>query len=146
MHGNRHFFFFPLLLIAFFFFLTFWKVLSSSFITGDHREMLKIKKVRSRMYRYFDLSIFAPSFTLSHFSCVRLWDPMDCSPPGSLCMGFPRQEYWSGLSCHHQGIFPTPGIRPESLLSPTLAGVLFTTSATLFWSWNKVKSVITLKI
>ena len=25
-------------------------------------------------------------------------DPMDCSPPGSsLSMGFPRQEYWSGL-------------------------------------------------
>ena len=31
-------------------------------------------------------------------SCPTLSDPMDCSLPGSLSMGFPRQEYWSGLS------------------------------------------------
>ena len=29
-------------------------------------------------------------------------DPMDCSLPGSSVMGFPRQEYWSGLP------FPSP--------------------------------------
>ena len=104
MHGNRHFFFFPFV-NSFFFFFNFWRELSSSLITGDHREMLK-KKVRSRKCRYFDSSIFAPSFVLNHFSCVRLWDPMDCSPPGSLCMGFPRQEYWNGLSCPASGDLP----------------------------------------
>ena len=36
-------------------------------------------------------------------------------------MGFPRQEYWSGLP------FPPPGIE---LMSPALAGVFFTTRAT----------------
>ena len=36
-------------------------------------------------------------------SCVRLCDPMDCSPPGSSVCKFPRQAYWSGLP------FPTPG-------------------------------------
>ena len=30
-------------------------------------------------------------------SCPTLSDPMDCSPPGSYCLGFARQEYWSGL-------------------------------------------------
>ena len=30
-------------------------------------------------------------------SCLTLCDPMDCSLPGSLSMGFSRQEYWSGL-------------------------------------------------
>ena len=30
-------------------------------------------------------------------SCLTLRDPMDCSLPGSLSMGFSRQEYWSGL-------------------------------------------------
>ena len=39
-------------------------------------------------------------------SCVSrsdaLCDPMDCSPPGSSVMGFPRQEYWSALP------FPSP--------------------------------------
>ena len=30
-------------------------------------------------------------------SCPTLCDPMDCSPPAPLSMGFSRQEYWSGL-------------------------------------------------
>ena len=30
-------------------------------------------------------------------SCPTLSDPMDCSPPGPLSMGFFRQEYWSGV-------------------------------------------------
>ena len=29
-------------------------------------------------------------------------------------MGFSRQEYWSGLSCHPPGDFPDPGIEPSS--------------------------------
>ena len=41
------------------------------------------------------------------FSCSvgRVWlcDPMDCSPPAPLSMGFPRQEYWRELP------FPTSG-------------------------------------
>ena len=34
---------------------------------------------------------------LSHFSRVRLCDPIDGSPPGSPILGFSRQEHWSGL-------------------------------------------------
>ena len=34
--------------------------------------------------------------------CPTLYDPMDCSPKAPLSMGFPRQEYWSGLP------FPLP--------------------------------------
>ena len=33
---------------------------------------------------------------------------MDCSPPGHLSMGFPRQEYWSGLSYPYPGDLPKP--------------------------------------
>ena len=44
---------------------------------------------------------------LSRFSRVRLCDPMNCSSPGSLSMGFSRQEYWSGLLSPFPGIFPT---------------------------------------
>ena len=32
-----------------------------------------------------------------------------------LSMGFPRQEYWSGLSCPPPGDLPDPGIEPTSL-------------------------------
>jgi len=34
---------------------------------------------------------------LSRFSRVQLCDPIDNSPPGSLSLGFSRQEHWSGL-------------------------------------------------
>ena len=52
-----------------------------------------------------------------------------CQAP--LSMGFPRQEYWSGLPFPSPGDFPDPGTEPESLTSPALAGGFFTTSATI---------------
>jgi len=41
-----------------------------------------------------------------------------------LCMGFSRQEHWSGLPFPPPGDFPDPGIEPSS---PALADVFFTT-------------------
>ena len=55
-------------------------------------------------------------------------DPVDCSPPGSLSKGFPRQEYWSGWPRPSPGDLPDPGAEPVSL--HLLAGGLFTTSPT----------------
>ena len=48
-----------------------------------------------------------------------------CQAP--LSKGFSRQEYWSGLSFPSPGDLPGPGIKPESLASPALAGRFFTT-------------------
>ena len=39
-------------------------------------------------------------------------------------MGFPRQEYWSGLPFPYPGDLPDPGIET---VSPVLAGGFFTT-------------------
>ena len=39
-------------------------------------------------------------------------------------MGFPRQDYWSGLPFPSLGDLPDPGIKPRS---PTLVGRFFTT-------------------
>ena len=36
--------------------------------------------------------------------------PHDCSLPGSLSMGFSRQQYWSGLPCPSPGYLLIPGI------------------------------------
>ena len=66
---------------------------------------------------------------LSCFSCVRLFATL-WTRQGPLSMGFSRQEYWSGLPCPPPGDLPDPGIEPTSLLSPALAGMFFTTSAT----------------
>ena len=41
-------------------------------------------------------------------SCPTLCDPIDGSSPGSLSLGFSRQEHWSGLS------FPSPMRESES--------------------------------
>jgi len=42
-------------------------------------------------------------------------------------MGFPRQEYWSGLPFPSSGDLPHKGIEPTPLMSLALAGGLFTT-------------------
>ena len=48
-------------------------------------------------------------------SCLTLYDPVDCSMPGSSVPGILRQEYWSGLPSHSPGDLPDPGIKTESL-------------------------------
>ena len=45
-----------------------------------------------------------------------------CQAP--LSMGFPRQEYWSGLPFPSPGDLSDPGIEPKS---PALAGLFYTT-------------------
>ena len=47
-----------------------------------------------------------------------------------LSMGFPRQEYVSGLPFPSSEDFSDLGIESASLVSPELAGRFFTTSAT----------------
>jgi len=44
-------------------------------------------------------------------------------------MGFPRQEYWSGLSCPSPGDLPDPGLNSRLLLHPCIAGGFFTAEA-----------------
>ena len=60
-------------------------------------------------------------------SCPTFCDPSD--PPGAfqapLSIGFPRQEYWSGLPFPSPEDLPDPRIEPEC---PALAGRFFTTA------------------
>ena len=64
-------------------------------------------------------------------SCFRLFaDPWTVARQAPLSMGYPMQEYWSGLPFPSPEDFPDPGIKPESLASPALAGGFFTTTAT----------------
>ena len=50
--------------------------------------------------------------------------PRTVAHQAPLLMGFPKQEYWSGLPFLFPGNLPDPGIEP---LSPALAGEFFTT-------------------
>ena len=45
-------------------------------------------------------------------------------------MGFPRQEYWSGLPFPPPEDLPNPGIKPMSPVAPALVGKFFITEPT----------------
>ena len=46
--------------------------------------------------------------------CPSLCDPRTVARQAPLSMGFPRQEYWSGLPFPPPGDLPSPGIEPRS--------------------------------
>ena len=48
-------------------------------------------------------------------SCLTLATPWTLARQAPLCMGFSRQEYWSGLSCSSPGDLSNPGTEPKSL-------------------------------
>ena len=61
-------------------------------------------------------------------SCVQLFTiPWTVAHQAPLPMGFPRQEYWSGLLLPPPGDLSNPGIKPMSSAPPALAGGYFTT-------------------
>ena len=85
---------------------------------------------------------------LSHLGRVQLFVTLwtvSCQAP--LFMGFPRQEYWSGLPFPTSVSLPDPGIEPMSLTPPALASRFFTTSATwealLYSPWSCKESDVT---
>ena len=64
--------------------------------------------------RSYDKPVSAKSLRL----CSTLCNPMDCiACRDPLAKGFSRQEYWNGLPCPLQGIFPNQGLN-LSLLYP----------------------------
>ena len=67
---------------------------------------------------------------LSGFSRVWLWNPMDCGPPSSSVHGIHQARILERVAMPSSRGLPDSGIKPASLMSPTLAGGFFTTSAT----------------
>ena len=61
-------------------------------------------------------------------------------------MGFPRQEYWSGLPFPSPGDIPDPGIKPVSFTCSALAGGFFTISTTnkdlLYYTRNYIQCFV----
>ena len=53
--------------------------------------------------------------------------PWTVAHEAPLPMGYPRQEYCSGLPCPPPRELPNPGIELEPPMSPALAGGFFTT-------------------
>jgi len=68
---------------------------------------------------------------LSCFSFVWLFViPWTVAHQALLSMGFSWQKCWSGWPSPPTGDLSDPGMEPESIMSPALAAMFFTTSAT----------------
>ena len=73
----------------------------------------------------YDVGVgLAVQFSSVAHSCPTLCNPRTAGCQALLSVGFPRQEYWSGLSFPSPGDLPDTGMEP---VSPALAGVFFTT-------------------
>ena len=74
------------------------------------------------------MCVFLPKVYLLLFSCEVVSNsfatPLNVARQTLLSMGFPRQEYWSGLPFPSPGDLPDPGIESTS---HALAGGFFTT-------------------
>ena len=70
-------------------------------------------------------------------SCPTLYDPMDCSPPGSSVYGILQASILEWLPFLSPGDFPKPGIKPCLIKprSPTFAGRFFTIWARILMFW-----------
>ena len=75
-----------------------------------------------------------------HFRRVRLfailWTVARQAP---LSVGFSRQEYWSELPCLPPDDLSDPGIEPESLVSPALAGSSLPLAPHISCGWWKTE-------
>ena len=59
-----------------------------------------------------------------------------------LSMGFPRQEYWSGLPCPPPGDLDNQGIEPTSLAAPALQADSLSLSHQKERKWKWSRSVV----
>ena len=64
--------------------------------------------------------------------------PQTVARQAPLSMGLSRQEHWSGLPFPTPGDLPNPGIKPESLVSPALAGGFFSTEPPVMYTNVKI--------
>jgi len=96
---------------------------------GSPKQLYSNNKIKSRSREEYHKVLACVRAKLRQ-SCL-LCNPTDSSPPGSSVHGDSSGKY-TGVGCHAflQGIFPTQGIEPVSLMSPALASSFFTTSTT----------------
>ena len=112
--------------------------------TREDEEEREIQKYQSQSLTSLHFFFFLVCMKLLQL-CPSLWNPMDCSLPGSFVHGILQARIWSGLPFPHQGIFPTLGLN-VLLKSPALAGGFFTTNTPFFLEWSKIPCVNFFKV
>ena len=119
----------PLSKFTFFIFLQFIHLEQNESIGPNHADCARnlpksipFQEPESHSFCIYHVSFSSPQYTNQPCaqSCLTLCKPMDIAYWAPLSMGFPRQEYWSGLPFPTLGALPNPGNKPASLLSPAL--------------------------
>ena len=89
---------------------------------------IPIPKLLMTIFSYNYLNILIMCCAKSLQSCPTLWDPMDCSLPGSSVHGILQVRTLEWVAISSSGDLPDPVIEPGSLTSLALAGRFFTAS------------------
>ena len=77
-----------------------------------------IKKERTLPFKIAEMDLgYGVRVRAELLCCVRLCDPVDCSPSDSSVRGILREGYWSGSPCPSPGDLPHPGVEPTSHMS-----------------------------
>ena len=88
----------------------------------NHCKQTKVEDIREFSPGSSPLCMYVHAKSLSRVRLfVTLWTVAHQAP---LSLGFPREEYWSGLPFPSSGDLPNPGVKPASF---ALAGEFFTT-------------------
>ena len=132
----------------------FWAPESERFTFKIYNPSLSCCATLDKLFNLFELQCFQLSNSFLHNVCMcmlsggqLLVTPWTVAYQAPLSLGFSRQEYWSGLPFPSPGDLPDPGIEPASLMSPALAGGLFTTESPgkpILYSKNKISPCISI--
>ena len=76
------------------------------------------------------MEVYVCEFSVTQ-SCPTLYDPMDCTPPGSSVHGISQARIleWGAISSPRD--LPDPEFKPAPPVSPALTGRFFTTRGTM---------------
>ena len=89
-----------------------------------------------RIEQIFSNRAFVLKYVVSCFSHVWFFATLKTSQ-APLFMGFSQQEYWSGLPCPLQGIFPIQGLNPNHL------GLLYCRPILYRWATREAYNIYT---
>ena len=93
---------------------------------GPKEKLITFCENQGSVVRGWGLQLDCAVLSLSHVQLFATsWTLARQAP---LSVGFPRQEYWSGLPFPSPGGLSHPGREPASLLFPAFVGEFFTTS------------------
>ena len=110
--------------------LRLWEIPAHASLSKQSPAMLVVHCWLSQSYLF-------PCVCVCVCACACAWSvshvtlfvtPYTAARQAPLSLGFPKQEYWSGLPFPPPGNLPNPGIKPTSLAPPALAGGFFTSA------------------